>query len=1056
MSKNYVIYHCHSDLSSGVTNIDSINKYYEYINKAKEAGMTAFGFAEHGNIYEWVHKKNEIEKNDMKYIHAQEFYLTETHKEKIRDNYHIILIAKNKKGTEELNYLSSIASDEKHKYYYPRISLDELYDTSDNIIITTACLGGILHSDSLFKSEFIEFLKNNKHRCFLEIQHHNSQEQIDYNRYLYELSKNINVPLIAGTDTHGITDEDMMARKVLQKSKKVHFNNEDEFDMKFKTYDELVNAYEIQNSLPKEVWLKAIDNTNVMASQIEEFELNYDKKYPKLYDDSLKVFKEKILKGVNEKKLYLKPNFQEYKDRINEELETYIHNEAIDFMLLEEDYKRELRNKGVKYGYSRGSVSGSIIAYILDITYVDSIKYNLNFQRFMNKERITLADIDTDWFDEDRGKVAEYLFAKEGLFCSYIVTFNTINLKGAIKDVGRALEMNQDLIQSISNAVTIENGKQVIDERYVEQYPELFKYAKKLIGVIVSVGNHPAGIVVSPHDVNHAFGTFYSGRNKYPISQINMKEIESLNYVKLDVLGLDAVGLIYKTCDLVGIPYLTPENMDFNDMNVWNSIADDTTMIFQFESDFAGDYLRKVLSKDIVAKIKSKNKNLNYIDLMSISNGAIRPAGESYRNQLSCGIYKDNGSEELNEYLASTLGYLVYQEQVMEFLHKFCGFTMGRADIVRRGFAKKTGTEQFIPDIKSGFIKTMNDKYGVCKTKSEEIIVDFLQVIDDASSYLFSKNHSDPYSFIGFACAYLRHYYPLETLSVAFEIYKEDINKSVSIKKYADKIGIKIKGAAFGKSKGEYFPDKKQNVIYKGIGSIKYCNNQIADELYKLSKNNYTNFINLLYDIKEKSSIDNRQLEILIVLNYFKQFGENKKLLKLLELFNTLGSKKQIKKTDLDKLNISEYLIKKYSNKETKALYKEIDNNGLITELSKGIENKPLNIVYQMKKENEYLGYVEYTNDKLNENYYFVKELKLSKYGLPRITIRCIKTGEEIDTRIKNKKLFLSNPFVEYSILYVKEIKECFKKRPDENGNWVAINETEPILERYEVVVDSK
>lgn len=1057
MSNNYVIYHCHSDLSSGVTNIDSVNKYYEFIDKAKECGMQAFGFAEHGCVFEWVHKKNKIEEAGMKYIHAEEFYITETFEKKIRDNCHCVLIAKNSKGVEELNNLSSIAFNDDHEYYYPRISMEELSNTSDNIIVTSACLGSVLNKgNDTFKNLFINFLKTNRHRCYLEVQHHNSADQIKYNKYLYELSKTINVPLIAGTDTHGITEEDMMARKLEQKSKKVFFDNEDDLDMRFKSYDELVRSYEKQNSLPKEVYLQAIENTNQLAYQIESFELDYDKKYPKLYNDSLKVFKEKIVKGCNEKKLYLKDNFNEYKERIQEELETYIHNEAVDFMLLDEDYKRYLRENGVRYGYSRGSVSGSLIAYVLGITDVDSIKYNLNFQRFMNKERVSLADIDTDWFQDDRPKVREYLFSKKGLYCCDIVTFNTIKLKGAIRDVGRALEMDLNLVQSISDAVTEENGKQVIDESYIEKYPELFKYAKKLEGIIVSVGNHPAGLVVSPSDVNSAFGTFYTKRNKNPISQINMKEIDSLNYVKLDILGLDAVGLIYKTCDMVGIPYLTPDNMDFEDMNVWNSIADDTTLIFQFESDFAGDYLKRVLSKDIVKKIKSKNKNLNYIDLMSISNGAIRPAGMSYREQLSNGIYKDNGNKELNEFLAPTLGYLVYQEQVMEFLHKFCGFTMGKADIVRRGFAKKTGTEQFIPEIKSGFIKTMKEKYSVCEDESEKIIISFLQVIDDASAYLFSKNHSDPYSFIGFACGYLRTYYPIQTLSVAFEIYKEDKNKSVSIKKYADKIGVKVNGITFGKSKGEYFPDIKNKSIYKGIGSIKYCNNQIADELYGLSQNTYSNFIDLLYDIKENTSVNSRQLEILITLNFFKQFGNNKKLLQIVDIFENLGSKKQIKKTELEKLNVSEYLIKKYSNKETKALYKEIDNKGLINEMSEYIEDKSLGIIEQMNKENEYLGYIEYVNDKMDKNYYYVKDFKLNSYGLPRITLRCINNGKEINTRVKNKKLFSSEPFKESSILYVKEIKEYFKKRPDENGKWVAIEETEPILERYEVITDSR
>ena len=273
------------------------------------------------------------------------------------------------------------------------------------------------------------------------------------------------------------------------------------------------------------------------------------------------------------------------------------------------------------------------------------------------------------------------------------------------------------------------------------------------------LGRHAAGLVVAPYPVDDVFGTLYISSDEKPISQINMKEIDSLNFVKLDVLGLDCVGLIYKTCDAVGIPFLTPDNLDFEDKGVWEDIAKDTTLIFQFESDFAGSYLRDILRPQVIEKIKEKNPDLSYIDLMSMANGAIRPAGESYRTKLAAGIYRDNGNDELNKFLAPTLGFLVYQEQIIEFLHRFCGFTMGEADIVRRHFSKKTGTETDIPIIKDGgymtnidgkksehyikgFIKTMKDDYDVEQEDAEQIIESFLQVIIDASNYLFSKNHA--------------------------------------------------------------------------------------------------------------------------------------------------------------------------------------------------------------------------------------------------------------------------------------------------------------------------
>ena len=211
MNKNYTVYHLHSDLSNGVTNIDSVTKYKEYVEYAKSLGMTALAFAEHGNIFEWVHKKEAIEAAGMKYIHAAEVYLT-TNKDtedKHRDNYHCVLIAKNHEGVKELNKLISISfnRNDYHYYYAPRIGFDELYATSDNIICTTACLGGVLNkADNDIKTEFLRFLIKNKHRCYLEIQHHNCIDQATYNRILYAIHQKTGIPLIAGTDTHCLND----------------------------------------------------------------------------------------------------------------------------------------------------------------------------------------------------------------------------------------------------------------------------------------------------------------------------------------------------------------------------------------------------------------------------------------------------------------------------------------------------------------------------------------------------------------------------------------------------------------------------------------------------------------------------------------------------------------------------------------------------------------------------------------------------------------------------------------------------------------------------------
>lgn len=1122
INKNYTVYHCHSDLSNGVTNIDSITKYNEYIDYAASLGMKAFAFSEHGSIFQWVKKKQHIEEMGMKYIHAEEFYVTEElfqeskteeyinklnnlieslsdcpeneaqseieyfieeNKTKIRDNYHVVLIARNYDGVRELNELSSKAfnKNDGHFYYNPRITLDELINTSDNILVTSACMGGLLcKGNAIVQKKFLKFMVDNKHRCYLEIQHHNDNIQIEYNKYLLKISEKYDIPLIAGTDTHALNQEHLVGREILQRAKDVKFDGESSWDMTFKTYNELVDAYKKQNAIPEEKYLEAIENTNNMADRIEEFKLDYSYKYPKLYDDSLKVFKEKIVLGIKQKGIDKYPNYKEYLNKIKYEIQTYIHNGAIDFMLLEEDYKKALREQNVYCGYSRGSVSGSIIAYLLGITDVDSIKYNLNFERFMNTERISLADVDSDWFKGDRWRVRDYLYKKEGLYCCDIITFNTIAMKGAIKDVGRALNMSPEQTQVISDAVEeIAPGKFTIDDSYREKYSLLFKYVDIVSGTIVSVGNHPAGLVVSPHDVNSAFGIFYSSSNENPISQINMKEVDSLNYVKLDVLGLDCVGLINQTCNFANIPRLTPDNMKFDDINVWKDIAKDCTLIFQFESEFAEGYLQDILREETIQRIKKVNPNFSYIDLMSMANGAIRPAGASYREELAQGIYRDNGHKVLNDFLSPTLGYLVYQEQIIEFLYKFCGFTMGEADVVRRHFSKKTGTETDIPIIKDGgylnenhyikgFIQTMYDDYNVKQEEAEQLIENFLQVIIDASNYLFSKNHADPYSYLGFACGYLRHYYPLEFFTAALNIYKEDDEKSRKIKEYIKSKNFEILPIKFGKSRKEYFMDKKNNVIYQGIESIKYCNAQIADELYELAKNKYSTFPELLNDINNKTSVDARQLTILTGLDFFSEFGNNQYLLNIIELCNgvkadkskgikakpALLKYKQIKKDQMEQFGITEFIAKKYCGKETEKQFSQIDNVGLINELINRLDNKPMNVLEQIKFEIEYLGSPIYTNPKISDKYYCVIETKHYKeVRKPYLKLYNINTGEQVKTRITSVKIFEANPIGLWSIIKVNTFTEKIKKK-NIGGEWVddPNGETEQILTDYEVI----
>ena len=1061
--------------------------------------MKAMAFTEHGSFFGWVNKKRHIESAGMKYIHGAEFYITETIDEKIRDNYHCCLYAKNYDGVLELNQLSSISfnRDDNHFYYAPRITIDELLTTSDNVLVSTACLGGILHNGTdAIKDKFITFLANNKHRCFLEIQHHNDVdgEQGRYNQYLYELSKKIGVPLIAGTDTHALNEEHLKGRKTLQKAKNVRFENEDSWDLTFKTYDELILEYQKQNVLPMNVVLYAIENTNRLADMVDEFELDETYKYPHLWEDSEATFAEKIKEGIKRRGVDKYPNYQEYLDRIEHELEAYRHNGAIDFMLLMEDIIDWCVSQDIRVGYGRGSVNGSVIAWLLGITEMDSIKHKLNFERFMNVERVSLSDIDTDFPPSRIDEVKNYIFSKAGLHCCDIITFNTIALKGAIKDVCRAfhyenieytpdtvkkkisewekrieghdsrdidVRMPKDIIADIekysihkevpyeyvSFANELSNLVDIDEELARKQYPDIFELVDLVNGTIVSVGSHPCGCVVSPDTVSDKIGTFTTSTSIYPISQIYMKEIDSLNYVKLDLLRLDTIEIINETCKLAGIERLTPDNMDITDVNVWNSMRDDTTQIFQWEGKTGDDYIKKLLSDENIKKFQEVDDNVDRMTLLSIGNSAIRPAGASYREDLANGVVRKSGSDAIDEFLKPTFGYLVFQCQIIDFLHQYCGFTMGEADLVRRHFAKKTGTEDDIPVIKDGgymkdkdgnekkdhyikgFIATMREKYGMPKEEAEDAIVAFLQVIIDASKYLFSLNHSQPYSYEGYACGWLRYYYALEfiTVSMNINIGKED--KTIALTNFAKKIGIEIRPPKFRHSKSKYFCDKKENCIYKGIGSIKFMNDKVADELYELRNNNYDDFIDLLISLS-KTSINSRQLDILIKLDFFQEFGNPNQLLRYTQLFNDIYSKKQFKKEKIKEMGLQEVDIRQFAEKESDKMFTKVDTYHLLKYLVAIIEIPQTSIVEKIKYQSELLGYIS-IKDEQYKGIGFVTSVD-SKYA-PKLKVYALANGNTIDCKI-DKRTFNCNKLSVGDLVRIEETTYKPQQRKTETG----------------------
>lgn len=1071
MNKKYTVTHCHTMFSNGVTNIDSVTKYSDYIKQIKNnsnLNIQGICFTEHGSIFEWYKKKCECEDNGLKYVHSIEVYVTESLEEKIRDNYHVCLYATDYESFEELNSLisKSFNREDGHYYYTPRITYDELINTSNKILITTACLGGILgKGNENIKSRFIDFIIKNTDRCYLEIQHHVVGSQISHNKYLYNLHKEHNIPLIVATDTHALDEKHAKGRSILQKSKDINFDNEDGWDLTLKSYDELIELFKTQNIIPENEIIEALENTNRLYDRVEEFDVDKSYKYPKLYDNSLDILKQKINQGIKDKGLNKLENYKtEYIPRIHNELNTYIHNGAVDFLLLDEDIKNWARNNNIFPGYSRGSCSGSLIAYIIGMTDIDSIKHKMNFERFMNTERVSLADVDTDWSPNHRELVKNYIYNKKELYCADIITFNTIALKGSIRDVCKALykkelpkELKEQSDRDVQGYGSLTDGtskavKQHQENSYLnisnyicenvetdeakvrKEYPEVFEYVDIINGTIVSIGTHPCGQICSPIPLDSSMGLCSISTCSHPVSMISMKAIDAQNFVKLDLLGLDNIQLINETCELAKIERLTPENTP-DEEEVWQAMAKDNTLVFQWESDSAGAFLKTLLSEKTLDKIKKVNPNFKYVDLVSMGNGAIRPAGASYRNALSNGEFRDNGHEALNNFLAPTMGYLVYQEQIMQFLHDFCGYTMGEADIVRRGFAKKTGTEKFIPKIESGFIETMKEKYGVEEDEAKKLIVNFIQVITDASDYLFSENHAVPYTYIGYIGAYLKYHYPLEFITTALNINKDKEDKTINIVKYANSINIKISSPKFGYAKGSYFMSKETNSIYKGVASVKNLNSKVADELYDLSKTNkYDNFLDLLIDIQENTSCNSRQLEILIKLDYFDIFGNSQKLLNFYKYFQLLYKKKSPKRATMEKNILSKDMLI-YIERNctlTESSYKQLDWRKAVEEIWDNLLNVDMNFKDKLAFQNEILGYIDYKNEKLEKRYVLITDVN-TKYT-PVVNTYCLNNGSTCKCKINKKTWKSIGELQQNDVIYIHKMEKKF--------GWKKVGET--------------
>ena len=1002
-------------------------------------------------------------KKGLKYLHGVEIYLTHSLENKVRDNYHTILIAKNKEGIKELNLLVDLSTREDHMYYKPRISFEEFFNISDNIIKISACLASPLSkypsSEQADRDVYEKLLKSYD---YYEIQPHvKSLEQIQYNKMLYEASKRYGIPLIAGTDTHSINQYKAECRSILQKAKHIEFSNEDEFDLTYKSYDELVEMFRQQGSLPMEVVLEAIENTNRMADSVTDYELDIDFKYPILYENEEEVFIERIYKMYQDKldKGIIKPN-PKYEENIQEELRVFKKIGMVGFMLFMSELVCWCWDNGIPIGFCRGSVGGSTIAYLTDIIDVDPVVWDTVFSRFANEDRKEIGDIDLDIAPSQRHLVYEHIIEKFGIDkTAYILAIGTISDKGTIDEIGRALNIPLDEVKEIKELYslytdTIEDCKNkihVFEEKGLEEgsvykeckdklqknekllddlknvkYKELFYYFDGLVGTAISQSMHPAGIIVSPVTLPDNYGTFWSKDGKRIIS-INMEEVHEVSLVKYDLLGLKNIDIIKDCCELANIPYPKSHTVNWEDEEVWKHITDSPVGIFQFESKFAYDSLKKFGCKRV--------------NDLSLVNASIRPSGESYRDNLLAHKPNQNPSEIIDDLLKANHGYLVFQEDVIAFLQKICGLSGSDADNIRRAIARKQmdRLQKALPQILEGYC-SMSDKP---RDVAEDEAKTFLKIIEDASSYMFGYNHSTGYSMIGYICGYLRYYYPREFITA----YLNNANNDDDIKlgtELAKQLQIPIHSIKFRHSTAKYSCDK--NGIYKGIASVKFLNDDAANDLYAIRDEKFDTFIDLLARIKDLR-VDSRKLEILIKLDFFSEFGGINYLLVCNSLFDKYYGKKQMKKEKLYEEGLDFDVVRKYAGKETPKMFSNLDSVGLINELISTIPNEKTTLRTIIAYQIENLGYVDVV-DKKYAGYCVVTDLNVD-YS-PKLKLYALANGNTIPVKI-DKKTFKNQPLRRGDIIKVIRQNKKPKMRKVE-GKWIETEEKEWWVTEYEYV----
>jgi DNA polymerase III subunit alpha len=880
MEKEFFHLHLHSQYSI----IDGFSTVEEIIHTAKTYKMSAIALTDHGTLSGCIDFYKTALKNDIKPILGCEVYMASGSRfeKKLTEfedkSFHLTILAKNTAGFQNLTKLVSLGYLEGF-YYKPRIDMELLEKFRDNLIILSGCINSefakYILVDNIQKAKEIadRFKSLFSENFFIELQFHNLEEDKKYIPTAIKIANDLGIKIVATNDAHYTTAEDYLSYDTLlciKNGKKL----QDTDRLKLEPNEFYIKSPDEMKEIFKD-YPQALDTSFEIAQMIDlKFDFS-EKRIPK-YEieeniDSHTFLRKLCTEGL--KKRVSNPP-QSYWERLHKELETVEKLGFSDYFLIVHDIVKFAKSKGIYVGPGRGSAASSLISYVLEITNIDPLKYNLLFERFLNIGRNEPPDIDIDIQHDRRQEVIEYLRTKYGENnIAHILTFGTLSAKAAIRDVGRVIGINYAEVDKISKMIpeaidiTIQQALETTHELKTlynqnNDVKNLIDLASRLEGKIKNTSTHAAGVVISNQSLISLIPLMKS--DDTVITGIDANALQDLGMLKIDILGLKTLTFINKTLEFIKNQKnleLTVEQIPFNDSKTYQMLSEGkTTAVFQLESAGMKDLLRKIKPQRIE----------DIIDILALYRPGPLQSGmvDKYISNKKHPENIQYFHDAVKDFLQETYGILLYQEQVMAIAHKVGMLTLEEADKLRKAMGKKDS--ELLKSFRNKFIQGAKEN-GLSENDATRIF----EAMEYFSGYGFNKSHSAGYAYISYLTAYLKANFPLEFFCASLIYESDNLEKISEYIQDAKSFGIEITRPSVNKSEVD-FSISDGKIIF-GFSAIKNIGTKAAEEIVKERKRGgpFKTFFDLLIRTSSKH-VTKEVYEALIKSGCTDEFNPNR------------------------------------------------------------------------------------------------------------------------------------------------------------------------------------